>query len=488
MMECEKKPIGFDPMTGEPIYEEAAKATENAKQPIGFNPMTGEPIYEETAKVREKKPFYKKKVVIIPAIVIIAGAVVFAGVKNGTFLSKSGKVAMATINTLTDNSHFTKNLAGLSLLENDNYTITWSGSVGDEFSGDLTFINGSKQKQLSGNVDVDPISDIEFISNLTDEELQVQVPGFSDELLTYNYMESKDGYITELVDNEEMDAFDEVLQTVFSTKEQKQEGTEGIQILTDFYKGLEFESVGEEEFEIDGKERNCKGYQTTVTGDDLTDLKEKLQDFAEENFGDSIDNLDDLGVDLQTGLKENFGDSVDVDSICNVLANFSKADVTFYIYKGKLACVQVEMARQDVQLVFHGGETRTQNMELLVNDNTFMEVEGKTKGSKEQYELSLGEISVGELEYNYKSGDYSIDFNAGYDNLTVEGILKGNKKSFEFGISNIHAYFLDKDIDFNIGLKKGTKFQKISGDKVDIGNASEDELEGLIYDLEDYFE
>ena len=37
----------------------------------------------------------------------------------------------------------------------------------------------------------------------------------------------KDGYITELVDDDDMEAFDKALQTVFSSKEQKKEGTEG---------------------------------------------------------------------------------------------------------------------------------------------------------------------------------------------------------------------------------------------------------------------
>lgn len=500
MMENEKKPIGFDPMTGKPIYEETAKAEENAKQPTGFDPMTGEPIYEETAKAEEnagqptgfdpmtgepiygntakatdKKPFYKRKAVMIPAVVVVAGVVVFTGVKNGAFLGKSGKVAMATLNTLTDNSHITKNLAGLSLLESDDYTITWSGSFGDEFSGDLTFSNGSKQKQLSGNVDVDSISDIEFVGNLTSDELQLQVPGFSDELFVYNYTEDKDGYITELADDDDIEAFDKALQTVFSSKEQKKEGTEGAKILKDFYKGLEFKSVGKEEFEVDGKDRKCKGFQTTITGDDLADLTEQLQDFAEENYGDS---LDDLGADLDDSF----------DDIYEELDEFPDTDVTFYIYKGKLACVQVEIGKEDAQLVFHGGKTRTQNMELLVNDDTIMEMEGETNGSKEQYELSLGGISVGELEYDYKSGDYSIDINSGYDDVTIEGTLKGSKKSFEFGISSIEAYDLDEDIDFNVSLKKGAKFQKVSGDKFDIGNASEDDLEDLMYDLEDYFE
>ena len=40
------KPVGYDPMTGAPIYEKPAETTA-PKTPIGYDPMTGAPIYSE---------------------------------------------------------------------------------------------------------------------------------------------------------------------------------------------------------------------------------------------------------------------------------------------------------------------------------------------------------------------------------------------------------------------------------------------------------
>ena len=50
---AEKKIVGYDPKTGEPIYEKE----KSEKKIVGYNPETGEPIYEKDAKERKPKKY-----------------------------------------------------------------------------------------------------------------------------------------------------------------------------------------------------------------------------------------------------------------------------------------------------------------------------------------------------------------------------------------------------------------------------------------------
>ena len=462
-MENEKKPIGFDPMTGEPIYEEPAKDNAGgAGQPTGFDPMTGEPIYGDVPKA--KAPFQVKKAVVIPVAIAAAGVVVFAGVKTGAFLPKSGKVLRAVENTLAEELGVVKNLKGIQMLRSDDYTVTFSGSVEDELSGELTFSSGSKQKQISGTVDIGPISDIGFIGNLTKDEAQLQIPGFSDEIYTYNYRAEKDGYLTDVRGKSELEAIDQYFQTIYSFEEKQKQGTS---ILGEFYKGLEFKSVDKEEFEIDGKDRQCKGYQTTLNEDNLSDLLGDLEDLSDETYP---------------------GSGYVFDYMRDSLESF-EMDVTVYIYKGKLACVMFEEGRDDLQLIFHGGETRTQNVEVCVNGDTIWELEGETDKNKEQYEISSYGITLAEFEHDSKSGEYQIELYDDYygESIRVEGVLKGGSNSLDFSVDRLASGENRIDIDFNVSLKKGAEFQKISGGKFDVGNASESDLLDLAESLEEYY-
>ena len=145
-MSDERKIIGYDMMTGEPIYEEVSQevpvepavaepvaaepaTTESvvtepvpaepvAVEPVmaepvaanqeflGYDPMTGQPIYGQPQQAAPAPQEKKKGKVPVIILSVIAGVVVLAllavvGVKSGLFLSKGNKVAIATANTLS---------------------------------------------------------------------------------------------------------------------------------------------------------------------------------------------------------------------------------------------------------------------------------------------------------------------------------------------------------------------------------------------------
>ena len=144
-------------------------------------------------------------------------------------------------------------------------------------------------------------------------------------------------------------------------------------------------------------------------------------------------------------------------------------DVTFYIYKNKLACIEIEADGDDMQIIFHGGDTRMQNVEVLVNDDTVLELEGETSGKVEESRLYIDGSKVATVEYDYGSGDYEANIG---NYARLNGTLKSDRKGFAFTCDA-------DDISVEVNLSKGADLEEISGDTIDIGNASEREINDL---------
>lgn len=453
--------MNFDPMTGEPIQKEPVQQPQMnfdpmTGQPIpqgipqpqaNFDPMTGQPVSGKGGKKKGKVI----AAVSIAAAVVLVGGTVFAGVRSGAFLGKSGKVMMAIAKTVADSGELSENLEGLSLLESDSYTMDMDVSIDGE-SIEASLSSTKSGKQVSGTARLDDMPTIEFLAGIDDEEVKAQIPLLGDQVFVYNYQKEKTGYLADQLDSEDIEAIDELCKTIYSGKEQTEQSKELAKTLARQYKELEFTSVTKETFEVDGKDRTCKGYQTAITEDFMMDFCDNLEDYAEETAGDALKEAG-YDADLFDDLRDEFEDMPDMD-------------VTFYIYKGKLACVDLECEGEDMQLVFHGGKTRTQNMELIVNRDTLMELEGETNGDTQDYRLYAAGSRIGELEYNTKTGEYELSIAGEMD---LDGVLKTDRAGFQFSCSGT-------GMDVSVDVKKGAKLQKIEGDELDIGNASESEL------------
>ena len=130
---------------------------------------------------------------------------------------------------------------------------------------------------------------------------------------------------------------------------------------------------------------------------------------------------------------------------------------------------EVLEALQDCEMIFHGGDTRTQNMELLYNDKTQFEIKGETSGKVEESRIYVDGTKIATLSYDYGNGEYELDLGGSY---TVDGTLMSDRKGFTFTCDA-------DEISVEVNLSKGANLEKISGDTIDIGNASESELEDL---------
>lgn len=428
---------------------------------MNFDPMTGQPIQQEMqAPVYTMPPGKKKKHglalgISIAAVVIAACGVTFAGVRNGLFLSKSAKVAMATANTFSETSYLTQSFKGLDILATKSYTMNFDMDMGDEVSFDTTYACTSSEKQIFGSVDFPYDDNVEFVVGIDDEEVKAQIPTLGDDVYVYNYTKEKTGYLAEQLEKKEIESIDELCKTIYSGKEQTKQGAELAKIFSDEYKSLTFKNAQKQTFEVDGKDRKCKGYETTVTKETVKDLLNKLEDYTKDQFGETLDDTMDI--------RDSFDEARDA------YEDLQDADIAFYIYKNKLACVDLKSDSNHIQIIFHGGDRRTQNVEMLVNDKTQLEIKGETDGKKEETRLYVAGNKVASLEYDYDNGKYTLSVD-GYGDF--DGILKTGRQGFEFTLNN-------PDISIKMNLCKGAELRTISGNKFDIGNASESEIEEL---------
>ena len=462
----------FDPMTGEPMqqggqnynnggqnYNNGGQNYNNGNQNYNngsqFDPMTGKPIKQK------KKGGKGVKIAVIAAAVVVVGAgAVFGAVKGGIFMSKSKKVLMAAANTLLDTSHTVEALKGIQILSSDEFTVEASVDS-SQFGAEASFRSGKSKKQLSGNVEVPGYPGIDFLAELTNEQLMINVPVVSDDVFTYNYMQDKTGYIADMVSKDQLDMLDNALSALYSGDKQEEMIKDMQKAFYDAYNELEFEKADAEEFEVDGKDRKCKGYTTQVTSKDIEDFLGDVEDIYK-------------AYDLDVYFNEAY----------NAVRQMPDVDVTFYIYKNKLSCIRMEVNRENMDLLFLGGDTRMQNMQLVLGREKLIEINGKTKGSEEQTVVYVEDERMVVLSYDYKSGDF--DFQVPDEELRVRGNLISDKKALTLKIDSIEDYYDNYDFSGTLSIKKGASMDKLQGETFDIGEASEMELQDVLMGLQDF--
>lgn len=475
--------MNFDPMTGKPINPAPAPTPEQPQ--MKFDPMTGQPINPTlvqpqpqmafdpmTGMPLQQPPKKKKKtgliVGIVAGVVVVAGAgTVFAGVQSGFFLSKSNKVLRATANTFSESSHVMEALSGLSVMSSKAYTVDIKGEA-EGYSVQATYAEKDNEKQISGSVEGPELSDVEFLAGIDKDEIKLSAPLLGDKIYTYNYNEKKSGYLVDSMGADNVETLDKLCKQMFSDEEQKKNALEFSKKYSEMYKKLEFESADKESFEVDGKDRKCAGYKTTITSDYMVECVDIFEDYMDAQMGDLVEQAT-TGSDYDD-YKESF------DELRDAFKEMPDLDITFYIYKNKLACVKaVEPSKedQDIQMLFKGGDWRTQNMELISCGESVMKISGSQDGNEEVFGVSIEGEKVGELTYDFKSGEYTLDIE---DEGSVSGTLEGRRDGLKLTMEGA-------GVNISLDVKKGAELQKFSGEKFDIGNASEEELQALVQEI-----
>ena len=477
----------FDPMTGEPIEKAAENTVENEMnfdpmtgQPIGaaagntadsemkFDPMTGLPIGSSNGGVHKFKGGKLKAGLAIAAGVVVVGGVVYAGMNSGAFLGKGNKVLLAATKTFSEENHLAEDLANVTgILASGKYTVAVKGAAEDA-EIDVEYRDASSKKQIKGMID-DGYMEVEFDAAINDKKLAVQIPSVDDRVFVYNYTEENDGYLVDELGEDTVESVNELLETICSEKEQKKLVEDLTEAVLEEYKNLEFKKAEKEEYEVNGKDRKCKGYETTITSDNMLNILDDMEEILGDEYEDALEKADvDLG-DAFSEMRQTFRSMPDID-------------VTFYLYKNKLACINMDVDGDDAEILFLGGDTRTQNMKFRVERETVLEIKGSTESGVEKTRVYVDDKEYCELKYDYKGGKFTIDASE----LYLSGTIDAGRNGVTLTLKDVEV---DGDVigfDGEISITKGAKVELPSGEEFDLGNASKSDFEDLSESLNTY--
>ena len=361
-----------------------------------------------------------KKIIWTIGAVAVAAIILIIGICSGAFLSRSNRILLAARNTIKDLPTVVENRNVADIIASGKYTIGVKGAVrGKDFDG--TFKYKDTQLQAGGTISLFGRENLDFLANLDDEQLCASIPMLTDNLLVYNYKEEKDGYIVDLLGADGVASIDAALRELTSKEEQNRAAQEILSVIYDEYKTLDIKKAEKEEFIVDGSVRKCNGYEFTVTEDELLQVMDGVKEV-----------YDAYGA--ADALKLKLGD--DFSQLRDRACSMGDINVKVYVYQNKLAAVVAEAENSDTafHMLFKGGEYRMQNLELLAED----------------------------LE-----GEHSI--------LELTGKAAGEEGGYEFLIDNG-----EHDINLVISISGEVQFEKMSGDRIDVGNMSEADLRKFI--------
>lgn len=492
----------FDPMTGEPIPDEPQGEEwqfdpetgrplhgGTAGGPRRFDPMTGEPIYDDTfdeeprfdpdtGKPLKKSGGLKKWMVAVPVVVVVAAVAFFTFGRNGLAIGKAATVATAAARTFQDQSAFVEAFEPISVCSEDQYTVSVDVDVEDDYYGSTSvsveYAAKANQKQISGDLYTSGLN-LDFLVDIDSKEVKAQIPALSSSIFVYNYSDKKTGYITEVLSDSEIEAIDRVCETIASTKKQKEQIQEIKKIMTNAGKSLKFESASSAQYEVDGKDRTCKGYTTVIDEDYVDDVLYEVEDFIDEYYGDLVSMYDDEAMDdLYDEMESSF-------------EGMPEIGMTFYIYQKELACVKLDVDGESIEVIFHGGDARMDDVEVVYDDETVLEFTRETSGSDEIYSLWIEGSQYGQLTYDISTGDFAGYAMVSGEVFHVSGNIQSSKNSLTVEVDSIYVSGEDTGVSVVFSVSPGADMQKLSGDEFDLGNASLDELEDLVYEFEDIF-
>lgn len=400
-------------------------------------------------------------VAVIAVAIIIIIIAFLALVKSGALLATNGKILKAIENTL-EPGHLMSDLDASSILDTNKYTISFDAYIeGIAING--KYQNSDKEKALSGGINYIG-SDMSFDSRLDKKELKVDIP-MLESLFVYNYKDDNSAYIEEFLHDMELEKIDSILEGIYDSEyleiTDKMKKTVEKEFLN-----LDFKKIDKEEFHVNGKERSCPGYATTITGKEFSNIIDSWNDISEDYFDLKL--IDDTYI----------------------MDDMDEVNLTFYIYKNQLAAVIFETPEGDEVIIkFRGGDYPMQNLVLESKYYgeifTSIEIEGRKVGSIETIEISEDSERALKIEYNTKSGEFEIEKNDyGYKTIT-EGNISSSKKEIIIKIDRISYDDEVSNLNATISFKKGTDIKDIKSrsEELYINEMDERDIESLMEDM-----
>ena len=446
------------------------------KREYNFDPMTGKPLAPGAMPgcINKKKKIPWLAIIISCLAICVIGIVIIftAIIKSGILLPTSDKILLAVKNTVDDKTELEKDIDITDILNSGVYTVNLS--AGDDSAyGDIKYVSGRKRKQVSANMNFNDDFSMAARIDVDDENIKVCLP--LEDNITYAYQ-----YMNDSLEGENADKFYSMIndsKTMADIKEDIQEA------YIQEFRQLEFEKMPEKLHMIDDKTQKCKGYKTIITSDNIQNVKESIKNI--EVNGDTLENtLDAVDLDIELlmeylGLYEDsFTDNMIVET---------------YIYKNKLASVLIYADDENLQVLFEGGDTRTQNMRVMHFKNGYKYCMFAREGSVDgKFQEDIIRIYDGDttIYSNYDSGSGNINLsvdNYNYEPYTISGSIIHRYKGVDINIGNISNMENIYGTYITCSIKKGADWEKTTGEEKTINTP--EQINSMLGDvIGDYLE
>lgn len=476
----------FDPTMGTPNYDpnmnqgmNQGMMNQGMPNPgMMFDPATGQPMnMGNGGKKSGKKGLVIGLSIGIGVAVGVVVILIINMILGGAFLSKRAKLAMAIKNTFEDVPQMVKDLDTSEIIADNKYTIDIKADIEGE-SLDAELRNNGTEKQISATVSTSTAGDIDFVIGLDGEKLSAYIPMLSSDVIEYNYRETKKGYIVDLVGRDYLDKIDAVL-SLYS-QDQTKLSLDIAAVVTDEFNSLEIRNAEKAEFEIGGVMRRCRGYEFTITVNNLLHIVDGMEDAYTDYYGETAEllnlELEDLFDDMRDDIRD-WGD----------------LEVKIYVYRNKLAAIVMELDGEEVRILFKSEDNRLENIEVVYDDGyseyTTYEWTMETIGRREIFELysNLSDETM-TLEYDKKSGTFTfVNDDDYYGRSFIRGNLQKNRDNVVITIDKLAIYGTYVDAELEMTIRQGAEIEKLKGDVLDIGNASASELFEFLRGMEALF-
>ena len=416
---------------------------------------------------------------IIVGVVAVIGIIVFAATK---FMG--GKLSLLTFGaTAYDGSYLVDAIKETGFKPYEDMSVTVNAEVEDL---GLNVVAARKADSHVGSVYAE-ITYSGFTANATgyidEKKIEATCPVIGDYLFVYDYSSSKNsGYIIEMLEDEGIDAED--LNAMIGFLNDNSDNYRKLsEKMIDYYKdcieGIELEKTGKKEtFTVNGKDVSCKEYKAVITEDDVNEwikgYQEILEGFVDDNSDvfDAIESLSGESFDLDDSFDELYDEIEDMD------------DIEFMVYAKGTTVAAICLTNADdeeVQILFKGGDYLAQNVEVTVDGDTTLTIEGKIDGDVETSTIETDDMTI-EYSYNRKTGELTIE----NDDFEFNGKLVCKKGEMTITVDSVEVDGDDLEIEkLEIIYSSKVDIKEPKGEEFDIGNADEDDLSELgeeIYD------
>ena len=478
----EAEPVSEDvTAVSEPVYEDYSQNQAESTEVYSQYQPADVSTYDD-ATTKKKKPGIIIAIAAIVAVILI-GIAVFGALKGGLFMSPANKVALATANTLKESSIVETLMEASAFTNQSELTSTMEGSVsayGTNVDFEATTAQDIKAGKIGaeGKVDIAGITDQTFKFYYDDKKIQFAVPDIYDDVFVYDYSSSSNGYIAELIEDEtdgDIDDLNALLKAANELyKNSEKYRTKLAAEMAKVYAGIEVEKIGSEEFEVDGKDRKCKGYTVTITEDDIQNFVKAYIKATEDSYGPAMKDFMEAASNLS-------GEDIDYDEIMDEmndeLGDFDDLSFDVFIYKGKLAAIETKIDGERIKIEFKGGDKRISEIEVSVGKERVV-IKDKDRNGKETISVGASGFDVFDCSYNKESGKISFSVAGGKEYDAVFQVEPGKKVKVGFS-GKIEGV----DMDIKVETVKGAKIKEIKGDVFDLGDADEDDFEDLAYEI-----